>query len=69
MEAGDSACSSSEAPKGLTLIKAQLYYIYTYQLPNEIYLYIKLRDTGYSIGDVCNGRRCGERVAIALGGA
>ena len=67
MEVGDSACSSSEAPKGLTLIKAQLYYIY--KLPDEIYLYIKLRDTGYSIGDVCNGRRCGERVAIALGGA
>ena len=48
MEAGDSACSLNEAPKlvkGLTLIKAQLYYIYIYQLPDEIYLYIKLRDT------------------------
>ena len=64
MEAGDSACSSNEAPKGLTLIKG---ISTSYQMKN--YLYIKLRDTGYSIGDVCNGRRCGERVAIALGGA
>ena len=50
MEAGDSTCSLNEVPKGLTLIKG----ISIYKLPDENYLYVKLRDTGYSIGDVCN---------------
>ena len=31
---------------------------------HKIYLDIKLRDTGNSIGDVCNGGGCGERVEI-----